>query len=444
MKIPQAPPNFDEIFGKKFGPRQIELLDIVQSPLVDGRYIYWDKLRRKKLPEGVENAKEWWGALKFRRLSQQKLIKLDKTQKHVFSFSIEDPIYEKHLYIDRHASGSIQMPVSIGETEMKKQFFVSSLIEEAITSSQLEGASSTRRVAKAMILNKRTPRDKSERMIMNNYRTMEFINKIKDEPLSKELIFEIHRLISTNTLDEEDQVGRFRNSDEDIVVQDALTGKLLHRPPETELLDEQISTLCDIANLKNPDYFMHPVIRSIVLHFLMGYIHPFVDGNGRASRAIFYWSMLHHGYWLAQYISISRILKNEQQRYAFSFLHTENDENDMNYFLVYHLDVIERAILSLHKFVKQKAEQSIQVAQELDHMNKFNYRQRELLRRAVQKPELPYTFKSHQTSHGIAYASARSDILKLVEEGLLRQYKVGAAMHFLPVEGLKKLLKKKD
>ena len=116
----------------------------------------------------------------------------------------------------------------------------------------------------------------------------------------------------------------------------------------------------------------------------------------------------------------------------------------MNYFLVYHLDVIERAILSLHKFVKQKAEQSIQVAQELDHMNKFNYRQRELLRRAVQKPELPYTFKSHQTSHGIAYASARSDILKLVEEGLLRQYKVGAAMHFLPVEGLKKLLKKKD
>ncbi len=114
----------------------------------------------------------------------------------------------------------------------------------------------------------------------------------------------------------------------------------------------------------------------------------------------------------------------------------------MNYFLVYHLDVIERAISNLHKFVKRKAEQSVQVAQELDHMNRFNYRQRELLHRAVQKPELPYTFKSHQTSHGISYASARSDLLELVEEGLLRQYKVGRAMHFMPVTGIEKLLKK--
>jgi Fic family protein len=227
-------------------------------------------------------------------------------------------------------------------------------------------------------------------------------------------------------------------------VQDGLTAEVLHRPPPPEQLDELVSSLCDIANKKTPDYFIHPVIRSTILHFLVGYIHPFVDGNGRAARAIFYWSMLHHGYWLAQYISISRILKKEKGRYSDSFLHTETDDNDMNYFLVYHLGVIERAISNLHDFVKRKAEQSVRVARELDHMDRFNYRQRELLRRAVQKPELPYTFKSHQTSHGISYASARSDILELVEEGLLRQYKVGRAMHFMPVKGIEKLLKKQS
>ena len=54
--------------------------------------------------------------------------------------------------------------------------------------------------------------------------------------------------------------------------------------------------------------FIHPMIRSIILHFWLAYDHPFVDGNGRTARALFYWSMLRHGYWLFEFISISQII----------------------------------------------------------------------------------------------------------------------------------------
>jgi Fic family protein len=54
-------------------------------------------------------------------------------------------------------------------------------MEEAITSSQLEGAATTREVAKEMIREGRQPRDRSERMILNNYLTMQRIGAIRND-----------------------------------------------------------------------------------------------------------------------------------------------------------------------------------------------------------------------------------------------------------------------
>jgi Fic family protein len=56
-----------------------------------------------------------------------------------------------------------------------------------------------------------------------------------------------------------------------------------------------------------PDKFIHPVVRAIILHFMIGCGHLFVDGNGRTARALFYWSVLHQKYRLMEFISISCI-----------------------------------------------------------------------------------------------------------------------------------------
>ena len=187
-------------------------------------------------------------------------------------------------------------------------------MEEAITSSQLEGASTTRKIAKEMLETKRQPIDKSEQMIFNNYLLMKKALERKDEALSIELILELHAIATYKAIDNDAISGALRE-DNDIAVSN-LYNELAHTPPCFSSLKERLLSLCDFANEKhdgaNSDTFIHPLVKAIILHFMIGYIHPFGDGNGRTARAIFYWYMLSSGYWLFEYVSISKLMKNKE------------------------------------------------------------------------------------------------------------------------------------
>ena len=65
------------------------------------------------------------------------------------------------------------------EAPARERYVISSLIEEAITSSQLEGAMTTREVAKDLLRSGRKPRTKDERMILNNYRGMLRVREVR-------------------------------------------------------------------------------------------------------------------------------------------------------------------------------------------------------------------------------------------------------------------------
>jgi Fic family protein len=89
-------------------------------------------------------------------------------------------------------------------TREKDRYLVKNLMmEEAITSSQLEGASTTRKVAKDMLENNRKPVDKSEQMIFNNYLLMKKVVERKDEDLSIALILELHSISTYMAIDNE-------------------------------------------------------------------------------------------------------------------------------------------------------------------------------------------------------------------------------------------------
>src|SRR5690606_12089928 len=113
-----------------------------------------------------------------------------------FVFSVPDGITESLHRIDLDAGGMVSVPESITNPQTRDRYLVSSLMEEAITSSQLEGAVTTREVAKEMIRAGRDPQDTSERMILNNFVTMRRIGVLKDRELTPDLVFEIHRLIT--------------------------------------------------------------------------------------------------------------------------------------------------------------------------------------------------------------------------------------------------------
>ena len=411
----------------------------VTGPSVNGKYLHWDELQHRSPPEGLDHL-GWWFGLKVHRNASQKQVPLLDKGGTAFSYNLVDPLPEHLHNIDSMARGMIGAPESIANPETKNRYLVRSLIEEATTSSQLEGASTTREVAKEMIRQGRTPRDRSEQMILNNYLTMRKIGEIKGEKLTKELVFEIHRMVTDRTLDDLSGAGRFRRPDQDIYVGDDLD-EVFHRPPDARELDRRMDAMCAFANGKTPNGFVHPAIRSIVLHFWLAYDHPFVDGNGRTARALFYWSMLRQKYRLFEFVSISEIILRAPVKYGRAFLYTETDSNDLTYFLLYHADVISKAIDRLHEYIDRKAQSIRNVEAGLKGFEILNHRQRTLIGHALRHPGQRYTVESHRVSQGIVYQTARNDLLQLADLGLLRKYKQGKAWEFVAVENLEDRLK---
>ncbi len=447
MRMPSKPPDLKNVWqGSPLDEKRIVRLNrILKADIhasVRGRYLHWDKLKRYSPPEGL-SPEDWWYAIKIARLRQAKRVPLSDKEGRPFVYVLADPIPEILHEVDQGAGGYIRMPDQITNPDTRDQYYVSSLVQEAITSSQLEGAATTRVVAKEMIRTGRPPRDKSEQMILNNFRTMQQIGKLKEEPLTKQIILDLHRIATEKTLDEESAAGRFRTTNERVVVAD-MYNEVFHTPPPVVQLEERMAAMCDFANGKTPDEFIHPVLRSIALHFWLAYDHPFIDGNGRVARALFYWSMLRYNYWLFEFISISQIILKAPIKYARAFLYTETDDNDLTYFILQQLDVIRRAMKELHDYIERKTVALRTLESRLHGLIVLNHRQQALISHALRHPHQRYTFKSHQMSHNVVYQTARTDVLDLESRHLLVSRKIGRTWYFTPAHDLEERLSQLD
>ena len=305
-----------------------------------------------------------------------------------------------------------------------------SLIEEAITSSQLEGASTTRRVAETMLREGRKPRTLSEQMIFNNFEAMQNIRNICGDTLGPAQVIELQRVLTQGTLEYPEDSGQLRTRDDIEVVAPNDERLVLHRPPRASELPERLQGLCNFANAPiSGGTFIHPVVRAILLHFMIGYDHPFADGNGRTGRALFYWYMVKQGYWLTEYLSISSILRKAPAQYARAYLLTETDAGDATYFLLYQTQVMLDGLVALYRYLEQKQGEQTRLSAQLrnlhTHGNQLNHRQTALLAHALKRPDEHFTIESHQRSHQIAYATARSDLLNLAAQGLLAEASQG-------------------
>ncbi|MDZ7788927.1 MAG: Fic family protein [Xanthomonadales bacterium] len=432
------PPNWRRRFTAH-RDRLVELLaEGSVGPLPDGQYFHWDKLRHRTPPDDL-SPEDWWAAVKAARWPLRKSVPMHDLRGSAFHYCPVEPIQEKLHRIDSRLAGRIGTPDAIATGAQRDRYLVSSLIEEAITSSQLEGAATTRRVAVDMLRSGRRPRDHDERMIFNNYQAMATIREWRDRPLSPELVLQLHREVTEGTLDDPESAGRLQTEGEERVeIRDNRTRELLHRPPSANVLPQRLDELCEFANrtLTGRD-FLHPVIHAMILHFWLAWDHPFVDGNGRTARALFYWKMLQSDYWLFEFISISTILRQAPARYKRAFLRTETDDNDLTYFILHQLEVVSRAMEQLDAYLRRKTEEIQAVERKLKTRVPLNHRQLALLGHALRNPRAEYTFNSHQRSHDVAYATARSDLLELAELGFLDQSAPGRKpIRFLAPENL--------
>jgi len=432
MRLPESAPTLESVFTQ-LPPARLQAVIQHVHPLPTGKYLHWDELRRRSAPDGLTHA-EWWAAVTLARAASfQPLPLLDK-QGAPFVFATPNPVSIALHHIDRDAAGQIRAAGDAPLQAESQRYLISSLIEEAITSSQLEGASTTRKVAAAMLRSGRKPRDLSEKMIFNNYRAMEHLRSLREMRLTPEHVLELHRMLTEDTLEDARDAGRYR-CDDAVHVVDLRDNTALHVPPAHAELPQRMQRLCDFANADEASLpFVHPVLRAILLHFMLGYDHPFADGNGRTARALFYWSMAKSGYWLMEYTSISHILRKAPAQYMRAYLHTETDKNDTTYFLLHQLQTIRQAIAALHAYVAKKAHEQKETERMLASSpalrGRFNHRQTALLNHALRNAGEAYRVDAHQRSHAVVYQTARQDLLALEALGLLEKTKQGNAFVF--------------
>lgn len=379
-------------------------------------YWYWSDVKYRSRQTGI-SAGDLWAAIKLSRFAQSRVIWRD----YGLTVFITNKMQQQCHYFDMNFGGTWGSS-SVIPNEDRTQYLISSLMEEAISSSQMEGASTTRKVAKEMLRKKISPRSRSEQMIFNNYTSIRFITEHKEENLSPELLLHIHSLMTHQTLDSSDDEGRFRTSD-DIVVGNDITGEIVHTPPTYTEIPNFVDELCKFANNDNDDNFIHPIIKAIVIHFMVAYVHPFVDGNGRTARALFYWYMLKKRYWLTEYLSISRVIYKSKASYEKSYLYTESDGGDIGYFITYNLRVLELAFKELQSYISRK------IAQRQGNTNYIinngvNERQAAIMSLFRDNPHMAITVKEVENRFGISQPTARLDLEGLVEKGFLTKVPV--------------------
>ena len=434
MKKPLAPAELPALL-ELHRDRLPAILPRAMQPTVDGHYFHWHTLRRRRPRPDDLSASEWWTGIRLARAQQSRPLPLHDARGRPFTYLLPDRVQEALHLIDSRASGRLGAADAVTNPATRDRFIVNSLIQEAITSSQLEGASTTRAAAARMIRTHRRPRNRSERMILNNYRAMQAIRGMSERPLTCETVLELHRTVTEGTLDAPDASGRLQNpTDDRVEVRDGCTDRVLHHPPPAAQLPERLRALVRFANgdageRASTEPFLHPVIRAIAVHFCLGYDHPFADGNGRTARALFYWALLRRGYRLFEFVSISPFLKAAPAQYARTFLETETDANDVTYFLVHQVDVIRRALEELDRYIARKVAQVQRVEEMLRYRTDLNHRQLALLAHAARHPGEEYTTRSHLTSHNVAYATARADLFRLAEIGLLDRRRRGRKLH---------------
>jgi len=440
MRLPQRAPTLLELMREAADLNVVvpQVLAARIGPLVGGEYVHWDQVRHRTPPGGLDR-RTWWMGIKLARGPLARPLPLKSTDGAPFRYCLPDPILEHLHWIDQHASGELLVTETIRDRGDRRRYLVSSLFEEAITSSQLEGASATRKVAREMLRTGRPPRDRSERMILNNYLAMSMLPRMAEKDLAADDVLELHRILTDDTLDDPTAAGRLQRPGEDRVVVLGPGGDVAHVPPPAGELPGRLARMCRFANGEGVEGFMHPVVRAILLHLWLAYDHPFEDGNGRTSRALFYREMLAQGYWLFEYVTISRLLVQAPMQYARAFLYTETDEFDATYFLLHQLILIRRAIEELMAYLRRKMEE---LGETLDLLKRtdLNHRQIALLTHALRHPDAEYTFQSHATSHRVVRQSARTDLLDLERRRLLERRQAGRRYVFAPVPDLRALL----
>lgn len=401
-----------------------------------GRYLPYDEFQYR-VPKGLNKELAWGLTKSERERNKIKLFSMGD-ELSTSSFVLTANIQKTISITDRNTTTAVLewMSNNIGEEHYLKYLLNDLIEDESISSSQMEGAVTTTLAAKNMLKKKKKPRTPDEKMILGNFNMMKFVWEKRHETLSVDLIKELHRIGVEGIDDDRYCPGIFRELSDNIVIAD-VDGDVVYVPPKADGIDKRLNILSQWANKCHDDAngqeYIHPLIKAIILHFSIGYEHPFKDGNGRVARAIFYWFMFKNNYSAFRYIAISKLLKSASKKYGMSYVYSETDNLDLTYFIEYQCEIISRSINefkhSYNKACEIKNDFEVWMWQS-GLLRKLNDKQLTIFNVARSKIENTFTATSVSLNLGCSYNTAANALNGLVALKIFKKEKINREWNY--------------
>lgn len=371
-----------------------------------------------RLPPDVRLDEFWPEVVKFRQVKAEFLPFRDQAGKP-FWFVLTAKLQEYLHQVDSRGKDSLY---SVVKEEIQAELTEQALVEEAMFSSVIEGAFSTIARARELIVEGQAPRDTSDQMVANNGRVMRYVLEQREAPCSVELMHTIQRMVTEKTLEHEADAGRFRDGPIFVVNQRRET---IYAAPPADTVPSSMDALIRWINGGEQQPFIHPILRAATIHTYLVYVHPYVDGNGRTARALFYWYLLKHRYEFFRYFSISSIIQETRQRYYKVLKDMEDHDADVTYVLLYMAESVVRAIEVILQRITERYRRDILFGNIRERNIPLNARQTRFLKYLAVSKEKRGTIAKYQKDFKVVYETARRDLAQLEVLGILTRSKQG-------------------
>lgn len=305
-------------------------------------------------------------------------------------------------------------------SDFKQEFLADATIEEAITSAIYEGANSTRAKAQELITSNSIPKSKDEWMLINNFNAMNWAKKNSDREIDHDLVKEIHEIVTLNTLENDDAnfSGRFRD---DRVFVHSSQGEIKHEGVAWENIESSLGEV--FALTASHERYFPKVLKGIILHYFIAYIHPFFDGNGRTARTLFYLKSLKNGLDFVELLSLSAYLKLHGRQYEKSFEKVMQNDFDLTYFIDFNLNALLHAVKEVDRKVSYLL--SIQKLKTLPDSQGLSVTQIGLLQKLALHHFRRVSIEDYAQSIDRSREVSRQELKQLTSLGLLKESQSG-------------------
>jgi len=173
-------------------------------------------------------------------------------------------------------------------------------------------------------------RDRDVQEVLNYREVLKYIDKSKskgkgESRVAEKDILKIHQLTVEKVLPKE-KSGKYRTTQ--VVVKNSKTGEVSFTPPRSYEVKDMVADFIKWLNSEDGRE-VHPVLRAGISHYVLAYIHPFVDGNGRTARAFATLVMFSEGYDIKKFFSLEEFFDRNADRYYTTLQSVSNQKAEL-------------------------------------------------------------------------------------------------------------------